>query len=259
MFELIGKVPGLGPATAEALHRAGFCNASDIETASDKVLMAVPRVGEAMVARIRAYYMDPEAYRRMLASGHLQDNFKQSFDQLSGMVQGMYADGKVVQAEAEFLQQWLADNRDCADKWPASVIEVRLEEMLADGHLDSDESEELLGMLHALAGESANWSAFPKPEEVGVFIDAEGEPDPYVDIIGDETDPGDPSSRLVLDNPKPPVIFPGRTFVFTGKFISCPRAVCQNVTVELGGYYRSSVSKSNCKHDDITNYLNSKL
>ncbi len=43
-------------------------------------------------------------------------------------------------------------NRNAANEWPANVLYARIRRMLADDHLDEDESVELLELLREITG-----------------------------------------------------------------------------------------------------------
>ncbi len=140
---------------------------------------------------------------------------ERSIDELLGLCKGILADGRLVQAEAEFLADWLRTNWERADAWPVNVLQPRLEAMLADGVLDQEEKAELLEMLRKLIGQS-NTAADESFENY--------------------------STALPLDDPLPPVVFPERRFVFTGKFACGSRKKCIQVTEAQGGECANAVS-----------------
>ena len=86
--------------------------------------------------------------------------------------------------------------------------------MLSDGVLDSEESAELLDMLHQFAG-------LP---------------------IGSDQIVTTPCS-LPLDNPAPALNWIDRVFLFTGVMAYGPRKECESLIVERGGLIGGSVSK----------------
>ncbi len=135
-------------------------------------------------------------------------------DTLIGLSKGLTADGKVNQAEAEFLLNWLAQNQQTSDNPIILNLLNKVELMLEDGILDSDESKELFSILHKITGESSELGEIAK------------------------------SSNLPLDEPSPEIIFEGNSFLFTGTFAFGTRKQCQEKTKELGGKNASSVTKS---------------
>ncbi len=98
-------------------------------------------------------------------------------DTLIGLSKGLTADGKVNQAEAEFLLNWLAQNQQTSDNPIILNLLNKVELMLEDGILDSDESKELFSILHKITGESSELGEIAK------------------------------SSNLPLDEPSPEIIF----------------------------------------------------
>ncbi|HAW32731.1 MAG TPA: hypothetical protein DCY03_32270, partial [Planctomycetaceae bacterium] len=43
-------------------------------------------------------------------------------DELIGLCKGVLADGEVTQFEVEFLQNWLRNNQEISEHWPANVL-----------------------------------------------------------------------------------------------------------------------------------------
>ena len=70
---------------------------------------------------------------------------------LAALAAGIIADDKVTKSEAEFLLTWLKKNQKLHDQFPVSLLLPRVEAMLKDGVLDSNESKELLSMLKAIS------------------------------------------------------------------------------------------------------------
>lgn len=134
-------------------------------------------------------------------------------DTLIGLSKGITADGKVDQAEAEFLMTWLIQNRHSENPIIVNLLE-KAESMLADGVLDDEESRELLSLLQKLSGD---WS------ELGEI--------------------GKPTS-LPLDDPPPAINFENKIFLFTGTFAFGIRRQCQAAIEHLGGLNASGVNKS---------------
>lgn len=141
-------------------------------------------------------------------------------DELIGLARGVVSDGVVVQAEAEFLADWIERNRRIANTWPANILYTRLQEMLADGFLDAEEQHELLETLHELTG-------------------------------GTRIVPPDAASRSVtlpLSEPPPKISFPGFLFCFTGKFIHGTRRECESEVISRAAGVQTSPTS-------VTNYL----
>ncbi len=134
-------------------------------------------------------------------------------DTLIGLSKGLLADGKVDQSEAEFLQTWLIQSRQTTDNPVIINLLSRVDAMLEDGVLDSEESAELLSILHKLTGE---------PSEVGELAK---------------------TTSLPVDEPAPSIIFEDRHFLFTGTCVYGTRKDCQAVIDRLGGINAKGVTK----------------
>lgn len=133
-------------------------------------------------------------------------------DTLIGLSKGITADGKVDQAEAEFLQTWLIQN--CKTKNPIILnLLSKVSEMLEDGILDREESSELLAILRQISGEKA---------EIGEVAK---------------------TSTLPVCLPPPKIEFIGRVFLFTGTCAYGTRKQCQEAIELLGGINASTVTK----------------
>ena len=134
-------------------------------------------------------------------------------DTLIGISAGIVADGIVTQSEAEFLHTWLVQNRDLTDNPVVSNLLDRVAMMLEDGVLDPDESAELLDILQKFSG---------SPSELGELAH---------------------TSSLPLDVPVPAIVFPGRSFLFTGTCVYGSRRQCEEATAALGGTIAKSMTK----------------
>lgn len=139
-----------------------------------------------------------------------------SLDELIGLCKGVIADEKVCQKEAEFVLNWLEANMHVAEEFPASVLYPRLVEMLADNHLDDDESAELLEMLKQMTGEQGQAGAIPM------------------------------SCTIAFDDPLPDIGFEGVEFCLTGEFAYGRRADVVKRIEELGGIIAKTVVKRGC-------------
>ncbi|MBP6130881.1 BRCT domain-containing protein [Thauera sp.] len=143
---------------------------------------------------------------------HADRVVKRQIDELIGLAKGALLDGKVEQHEADGILAWLHGNVECLDTWPASVLYDRLRAMLADGVLDPDEAGELLGLLMQIAA-PAGLGAAPAP------------------------------STLPLTAPAPEILYPGRSFCFTGVFEFGSRADCHDAVLAHGGEPAKGVTK----------------
>ncbi|KPG81968.1 BRCT domain-containing protein [Pseudomonas sp. RIT-PI-o] len=139
---------------------------------------------------------------------------RRSADALVGVAAGLAADGKINQQEAEFLKTWIESHLVHLSDPVVNILYKRLAEMLSDGVLDSDESVELLGMLHQFAGVP-------------------------VGSIQTFTAP----NALPFDNPVPTLSWTDRVFLFTGVMAYGPRKECELRVTERGGLIGGGVSK----------------
>ena len=125
-------------------------------------------------------------------------------NELVGLARGVIADGVVTQAEAEFLQKWLAANTAASDNPVIGRLLDRVSEMLRDESLDDEEAQELLQTLERFSGGDF---------ELGELLK---------------------SSNLPLDRPPPPIAFNDTRFCFTGTFAFGSRKDCEREAVKRG-------------------------
>jgi NAD-dependent DNA ligase len=149
---------------------------------------------------------------------------QKTHSELLGLVQGVLADGVVVEAEAAFLQRWITEHESVSGTWPANVLFARIAVMLADGVLDADEQRELMGTM--LQFVEARQVATVSYSPVEVLMQ--------------------PSTATVdspFDDPVPEIIHEGRAFVATGDFACAARRNVEARICQLGGTLVSNVSK----------------
>lgn len=136
---------------------------------------------------------------------------------LTGLVHGMVADGRINDAEVTALSDWMNRHLHLEPLWPASTIFRRLRGVLADGVITEAERLDLYDTLTALVGGSL--------EETGTV--------------------GGLSTRLLgEDMTDSPIVFEGRSFLFTGKFIFGRRNSCEEAVLARGGAIAAGVSHS---------------
>ena len=161
------------------------------------------------------------SYRALYAN--LKCAPQRSKAELLGLVRGILADGVIVETEAAFLRQWIADNEAMRDTWPANVLFARIGAMLADGVLDADEQRELLGtMLQFIECRDIARQHAAAPERLA--------------------QPSRATVHSPYDDPLPAIVHAGRRFVVTGDFASARRAEVHARIEELGGTATSAVS-----------------
>ena len=135
-------------------------------------------------------------------------------DTLIGLSKGLVADGTVNQAEAEFLLSWLVQNRHTTENPIIVNLLEKVNNMLEDGILDTEESSELLNILQLISGERS---------EIGELLK---------------------TTTLPINNPMPSIIFKGASFLFTGTCAFGTRKQCQEAIESLGGINANGVTKT---------------
>jgi NAD-dependent DNA ligase len=136
-----------------------------------------------------------------------------SVDEVLGFLKGILADGNVQESEIRALDRWLCANAE-NDEWPIGVLVTRLNQVMADDRVDPDEIEDLREL-------------FSKITAVGVDVP------PFENA----------STQLPLTQPAPTIIYPGRIFVFTGRFVFGTRKSCQRAVMERGGACQDSITR----------------
>jgi NAD-dependent DNA ligase len=136
-------------------------------------------------------------------------------DELIGIARGIAADGILNDAEVAFLHKWLIANVNISDQPVIRTLYKRVREILSDGVLDASESTELFETLNA-------------------FSNRDFEPGEVLK-----------STTLPLDNPEPPLTFPGRVYCFTGTFNFGTRKLCEQAVIDRGGFCGSLTKKTN--------------
>lgn len=135
-------------------------------------------------------------------------------DTLIGLSKGVLADGTVNQAEAEFLMNWLIQNRQSSDNPIILNLLQKVSAMLEDTVLDGEESEELLEILRKISGEQSELGELAK------------------------------TSSLPVNDPLPEIAFEGSSFLFTGTCAFGTRKQCHEATQYLGGSVAKGVTKN---------------
>lgn len=135
-------------------------------------------------------------------------------DELLGLCKGMIADGKVNEAEASFLLEWLDANQCVATSWPGNVLYPRIYDFLRDGVFDAQEQAELFDMLTKVTGTVHN-----RPD-----VSA--------------------SCGLPFDVPAPKIVIENHSFCLTGRFAYGSRDQCAEEILNLGGWVHPTVLKS---------------
>ena len=133
---------------------------------------------------------------------------------LMGLCSGLIADGMVHEREVLFLRSWLAENPEVTSVWPGLSIAKRVSEIVADGVITTEERDGLLELLQSITSEHFNETGYAQPEGPAELFDDD-----------------------------PCIVYPGRTFGFTGKFFFGTRAACERAVEKRGASTDDSVSK----------------
>ena len=81
-------------------------------------------------------------------------------DELVGFLTGVASDGILNDQEVDALSSWLNRNETIREKWPASVIVHRLNNILEDGIITEEERQDLMATVQQITGTEAT------PEDV---------------------------------------------------------------------------------------------
>ncbi|MCG7392656.1 BRCT domain-containing protein [Microvirga sp. ACRRW] len=155
--------------------------------------------------------MSETRLHRLFNRARLDDR---QINELIGLAHGIIADGIVNQAEAEYLFKWIVANATLTDNPVVRLLYERVDRILADGILDSEEAADLLDDLSRFcAGDF----------EIGEVQKA---------------------STLPLCEPAPTLTFSGSSFCLTGTFAFGSRKDCQSAVIKLGGVPGSLTQKT---------------
>ncbi len=150
---------------------------------------------------------------------------QKSRTELLTLIQGIVADGVVVESEAEFLKRWITDNESVRNTWPASVLFSRIGHMLSDGVLDAGEQHELLATMVKFV--EIQKLAQRNREAVDSLLNSSPE-----------------DADLPFDDPEPEVVHAGCWFVVAGDFAcAAPKEVEKRIS-ELGGKVQRNVNRN---------------
>ncbi|MES2173146.1 MAG: BRCT domain-containing protein [Pseudomonadota bacterium] len=136
-------------------------------------------------------------------------------DELVGLARGIAADGKINQAEVEFLQKWLAANMAISGQPLIRNLYNRINGVLADGIAEEDECRDLLDTLNSFSN---------RDFELGEVLK---------------------STSLPLCDPAPLLAFTGYRYCFTGTFNFGGRKECERAVEVRGGAAGSLTQKTN--------------
>lgn len=219
----LAKVDGIGPGTAWNLFLAGFIDLDRLRSAPDEELLAVPGVGPGRVTQIRGYFsprrrgpsFSPSRTPPDALPYHRSRRVARDVAEMLGLAKGVLADGVVTEAETLMLREWVAAHPDVTGEWVGRALVARLDRIFTEGEVGEEERRELQELLESLVGEGG-----------GV-------------LLGSST-----ATTLPLSQPPPDLVFPGRSFAFTGRFAFGPRSACEAEVRRLGGEVHPAILRS---------------
>ncbi len=135
-------------------------------------------------------------------------------NELLGLLDGVTSDTRLIEQEIRGIQRWLEENPEQLDYYPGSAIAARLRSILADNVVTADELAEFKDVIKKISGN--------KLEETG-------------QVIGGSSD--------FLCDPIAELVFVGRCYCFTGKFLSGTRPQVEAVAQSRGASTSSSITK----------------
>ncbi len=151
-----------------------------------------------------------------------------SVEQLLGICNGLIADQQLNNEEIDYLNLWIKQHPEANQQWPGTVIAERIQTILADGIVTTDERTDLLAFLKDICGNDYH--------ETGSTDDSDGSSIPF--------DRG-------------PIAFAGQNFCLTGTFATSSRANAAKKIIALGGTIHDRIKPYNENQytNFCTNYL----
>lgn len=192
------------------------CDIEVLDTASECHVCGIPAPGLPDTEAVRRPPTKLDRDGQPPASFNYQRNLTKCMQALLGICQGLIADNQLNEQEVYFLSGWLAENDIVTREWPGSVIAKRVKDILADGTVTLEEAEDLKDSLSKITGG---------------FLE-HGAPS------------GTSTSIQEVNTPSDEIVFEGKVFCLTGKFLYGQRTVCQSATVALGAQCSKDVTLS---------------
>jgi DNA polymerase III subunit epsilon len=230
---------GVANATA---HRAGADNAATLSLLNLRGLDGHPFMRQIIQAKANGASIKPSAekprtaaarYRRtdwetrtsVVRTGGVSIQFtsttikkrdpRPAVADLMDILKGIVSDGVITEEEARDLDRWLTRNGDLTHVWPMNALAAKLGTIMADGIIEQSELDDLREAVLQIR----------HPESLARLDLAK--------VTG-----------VPFTQPPPRVVFQGRTFVFTGRFLFGTRAKCEQAVSERGGICKPDVSRT---------------
>lgn len=156
--------------------------------------------------------MNEERFHNLIGQDRITSR---QIDELVGLARGIAADGRINQAEVEFLQKWLIANMEISIQPLIRRLYERVDSILLDGIADTEECTDLLDTLNSFSN---------RDFELGEVLK---------------------SSTLPLCDPEPDLEFSGYRYCFTGTFNFGGRKDCEVAVESRGATAGSLTQKTN--------------
>ena len=134
---------------------------------------------------------------------------------MNGILSGVIADNVIKEQEVEALVNWLSNNSNINDIWPANIIIKRLEDILEDGVITEGEKLDLLETIKQITG-----------------------------VRFDESGIAHGMATEFFEDPVQDIVHNGSCFCFTGTFVSGTRNAVESSAQNKGASTKKGVSKS---------------
>jgi hypothetical protein len=151
----LGRVIGV----CDAWIRGGWDRGRD-DRGNYGVLVGVPLPGHVKQSTRRRTSSRraksvPDAHGQPPAGIHADHRARRSMDELIGFCKGIIMDGVVQETEVTAIAEWLKHHPDVHTTWPADVVAARVQRILGDGVITSDERDDLRQLLEQVTGSDA--------------------------------------------------------------------------------------------------------
>jgi hypothetical protein len=160
---------------------------------------------------------------RILTSTEYYDRATAVIQRLHGILAGIGADGVITKAELDGLQNWLEAHSPWLGGWPCEELVPMIDRILADGRIDPSEQTHL----------QAYFGQFTSIKPSGVGSPTAEPESPAAD---------GPTLHSILD-PDPILVFPNRTFCFTGASARYKRKDLKATVERLGGKFTNTINR----------------
>lgn len=137
---------------------------------------------------------------------NLANNAVKAVNMLYGIIMGITADQQITDDEIHFLNLWLLENKQYTSIFPLNIVMHRINDILADQIITSEEREDLYQTLVKITGGDYQETGLP-----GGFSTGYGAVEP---------------KSININN---------STFCLTGAFISGTREKCEQLITNKGG------------------------